>query len=227
MLLDLIRGGDIFEIIVGVCVSAFVVFCIIPIHEYAHAFIAYKLGDETARLKGRLTISPLAHINWIGAILILLVGFGFAEPVPVNIRNVRMKNKKLAMAIIALAGPVSNLLMAFLSLVIMALFTIILPRIGNVEDVVYYAILMFFQYAAIININLAVFNLLPVPPLDGSRILFAVLPTKYYFKVMKYERYIVLVVMALLIFGVLTGPLSLISDMIYDLFYNIIFSLMF
>lgn len=218
MLLDLLRGGNITEIIVGLLVSAFVVFCIIPVHEFAHAFIAYKLGDETARLKGRLTLRPMAHVNWIGALLILLVGFGYAEPVPVNIRNVRMKNKKLAMAIIALAGPVSNLLIAFLSMLIMFIIATVSPSGGLIPT----ALVKFFQYTALININLAVFNLLPVPPLDGSRILFAVLPTKYYFALMKYERYIILIVMALLVFGVLTTPLSLLSNAVYKFFYSIL-----
>lgn len=218
MLLDLLRGGDVTEIIVGLCVSAFVVFCIIPIHEFAHAFIAYKLGDETARLKGRLTLSPLAHINWIGALMILLVGFGYAEPVPVNIRNVRMKNKKLAMAIIAFAGPVSNLLISFLSMMAMFIIAKVFPAGGLIPA----AFVIFFQYTALININLAVFNLLPVPPLDGSRILFAVLPTKYYFAVMKYERYIILIVMALLLFGVLTTPLSMLANAVYQLFYSLL-----
>lgn len=218
MLLDLLRGGDVTEIIIGLCVSAFVVFCIIPIHEFAHAFIAYKLGDETARLKGRLTLSPMAHFNWIGALMILLVGFGYAEPVPVNVRNVKMKNKKLAMAIIALAGPVSNLLIAFCSMLAMFSIANASPSGGLIPT----AFVIFFQYTALININLAVFNLLPVPPLDGSRILFAILPTKYYFAVMKYERYIILVIMALLLFGVLTTPLSMLANAVYGLFYSIL-----
>ncbi len=218
MLLNLIRGGNITEIIVGISVSAFVVFCIIPIHEFAHAYVAYKLGDETARLKGRLTLSPLAHINWLGALMILLVGFGFAEPVPVNIRNVSMKNKKLAMALIALAGPVSNLIVSFLSMLAMFLIANIFKTGGLIPT----AFVIFFQYTALININLAVFNLIPVPPLDGSRILFAILPSKYYFAIMKYERYIIIIVMLLLVFNVLTVPLSLMANAVYGFFYSVI-----
>lgn len=220
MLLDLLRGGDIFEIIVGLCVSAFVVFCIIPIHEYAHAFTAYKLGDETARLSGRLTLNPMAHFNPIGALMILLVGFGYAQPVPVNIRNVRMKNKKLAMVIIALAGPVSNLIMAFLSMLVMFILSAVQTSLVSTNSYIYYAFLIFFEYAAIININLAVFNLLPIPPLDGSRILFAVLPAKYYFGIMKYEKYIIIGIMVLLFTGILTKPLSFLTGLVYDMFYS-------
>ena len=95
MLLDLIRGGNALSVFMGVCVSAFVVFCLLPIHEYAHALVATKLGDQTARLSGRLTLNPMAHIDIWGAVMILLVGFGYAKPVPVNVRNTKMKNKKL------------------------------------------------------------------------------------------------------------------------------------
>lgn len=217
MLLDLLRGGDIVEIIVGLCVSAFVVFCIIPIHEYAHALVAYKMGDETAKNRGRLTLSPMAHINWIGALMILLVGFGYAEPVPVNVGNVKMKNKKLAMALIALAGPVSNLLVAFASVFAMFLIVKFRPDGGTIAS----SFKIFFYYNAMINVNLAVFNFIPVPPLDGSRILFAILPSKYYFSVMKYERYIVIAIFILLFTGALSTPLSYVSSAILDLFINI------
>ena len=118
MLINLIRGGDTLTIFMGICVSAFVIFCVMPIHEYAHALVATKLGDDTARLSGRLTLNPMAHINPLGAIMILLVGFGYAKPVPVNVRNTKLKNKKLAMALVAFAGPLSNLIIAFLSVLL-------------------------------------------------------------------------------------------------------------
>lgn len=216
MLLSLLRGQgfDIISLIIRISSAAFVVFCTAPIHEFAHAFVAYKLGDHTARLKGRLTINPFAHINWIGALMILLVGFGYADPVPVNIRNVKMKNKKIAMALIALAGPVSNLIMAFVSMLCMFLTL----KFMDVNTVMGSALYYFLYFITSININLAVFNLLPVPPLDGSRILFAVLPTKYYFSVMKYERYISLAIMVLLFTGILTTPLSYLSNAVFNLF---------
>lgn len=225
MLLDLIRGGNALSIFMGVCVSAFVVFCVMPIHEYSHALVATKLGDQTARLSGRLTLNPMAHISPWGAIMILLVGFGYAKPVPVNVRNTKMKNKKAAMALIALAGPLSNLIIGFLSVMVRYIIIIAASKRGGEMTTAIFALNIFFQYSAIININLAVFNLIPIPPLDGSRILFAILPSKFYFGIMKYERYIMAAMFLLLLTGVLTTPLSYLSKLIYNAFNQLFYSI--
>ena len=225
MLLDLIRGGNALSIFMGVCVSAFVVFCVMPIHEYSHALVATKLGDQTARLSDRLTLNPMAHISPWGAIMILLVGFGYAKPVPVNVRNTKMKNKKAAMALIALAGPLSNLIIGFLSVMVRYIIIVAASKHGGEMTTAIFALNIFFQYSAIININLAVFNLIPIPPLDGSRILFAILPSKFYFGIMKYERYIMAAMFLLLLTGVLTTPLSYLSNLIYNAFNQLFYSI--
>lgn len=225
MLLDLIRGGNALSIFMGVCVSAFVVFCVMPIHEYSHALVATKLGDQTARLSGRLTLNPMAHISPWGAIMILLVGFGYAKPVPVNVRNTKMKNKKAAMALIALAGPLSNLIIGFLSVMVRYIIIVAASKHGGEMTTAIFALNIFFQYSAIININLAVFNLIPIPPLDGSRILFAILPSKFYFGIMKYERYVMAAMFLLLLTGVLTTPLSYLSNLIYNAFNQLFYSI--
>lgn len=226
MLLSLLKGGDMLSIFMEICVSAFVVFCIIPIHEYAHALVATKLGDQTARLSGRLTLNPLAHIDILGAVMIFLVGFGYGKPTPVNVRNTKLKKKKLAMALIALAGPLSNIIVAFISVFLRYAVILIASKRGGELTTTVLALNIFFQYSAIININLAVFNLIPIPPLDGSRILFAFLPAKFYFGVMKYERYINIIILVLLLSGALTTPLSYLSNLIYSGF-NRLFYLIF
>lgn len=210
MLFDIFRNGFSVDTLISLMSRVFVVFCVLPIHEYAHALIATKLGDDTARLKGRLTLNPLAHLDIMGAVMIFLVGFGYARPVPVNPR--KFKNPKAGMALTALAGPASNLVMAFFFIILQKIFWYLYD--ANQTAVVFYVSSMFFFYAATVNVSLAVFNLLPIPPLDGSRIINLIIPSKYYFKIMQYERYIVLGIFALLVFGVLDKPLNILASFV-------------
>ncbi len=211
MLFDIFSGdADFFALMINLFSRLFVIFCTMPIHEYAHALIATKLGDQTPRLAGRLTLNPMAHISPIGALMIVLCGFGYAKPVSVNPRN--FKDSKKGMALTAIAGPISNLIMGFLFVFLSELFYNLEPSL--LTSSFYY----FFYFAAVVNVNLAVFNLLPIPPLDGSRILQLLIPAKYYYKFLEYERYVVIVVFILILTGVLTKPLSLISSIILSLF---------
>ncbi|MBE6747629.1 MAG: site-2 protease family protein [Ruminococcaceae bacterium] len=197
-------------LIVYVGSIAFVVFCTLPLHEFAHAFAADKLGDDTPRRMGRLTVSPLAHISPLGALMIFLCGFGYAKPVPVRMKN--FKNPKRDMALVALAGPLCNILQAF---VYMFLYSLITSRPWGNQAIIFIA--LFFFYAADVNIGLAVFNLLPIPPLDGSRLATALLPAKYYYKVMEYERQITIVLFILIVTGVLSTPIRFISEVLLSL----------
>lgn len=208
MLFSILRGASGIEIAILFLARLFVVFCTLPVHEYAHAFVADKLGDKTARFSGRLTLNPMAHIDILGAIMILFVGFGYAKPVPVNPRN--FKNPKKGMAFTALAGPFSNILMA----VVFMFLSNVLSLFGS--SLFVQAFYVFFSFAASINIGLAVFNLIPIPPLDGSRVLELLIPDKYYYKFAQYERYIVIVIFGLIVFGVLDAPLAFLQNHLYS-----------
>lgn len=213
--MSVIRGGfNIYQIIACVLSSLAVIFITLPIHEFAHGFAATKLGDPTPRFEGRLTLNPFAHIDYLGALCIILFGFGWAKPVGINPRY--FKNPKWGMAISALAGPLSNIIVSIICII----FTNLLSLIAISSEAIM-LVYSFFLFVAQINVYLAVFNLLPVPPLDGSRILFAVLPQKYYFKVMRYERYISLALIALLWLGVLSVPLNFISNYVLRFVYFI------
>lgn len=203
-ILSYLRNGEYLLAVISILSSCFVVFCCLPIHELAHGLVANKLGDDTAARQGRLTLNPLSHLNPIGTIMIFLFGIGYANPVPVNPN--RFKNPKGGMALVALAGPVSNLLMAFLANFIYIALSV------NFSGGFIGAVIYFFYFAAWVNVTLAVFNLLPIPPLDGSKILAAVLPDKTYYKYMQYERYVMYALMLLLFIGVLDVPISFLAN---------------
>ena len=202
-----IMQGQYLMAMIAVLSRCFVVFCCLPIHELAQGLMAYALGDRTAKNQGRLSLNPLAHLNPLGTIMIFLFGIGYANPVPINPRN--FKNVKGGMALTALAGPSANLLMGFVSVWGYYIFA----RIGTGNSFLQ-AVAMFFLYAAQINVMLAVFNLLPIPPLDGSKIIAAVLPDKAYYKYMMYERYIMIALMLLLFIGVLDTPISFLTSVL-------------
>ena len=213
-LFRLLRNGDTTGAILFVLSGCFVVFVCSPIHELAHGWVAYKLGDKTAKSEGRLTFNPIKHIDPIGMIMILLFGFGFAKPVPVSMRN--LKNPKRDMALVAIAGPAANIILAYISAFMYYLAIFVLK--GSAAGAL---ISLFFYYSAYINIALAAFNLIPLPPLDGSKVLAAFLPNKAYYKYMMFERYAMIALLVL----IATGALDKILEVITGFLLKIVFVL--
>ncbi len=169
-------------------------------HEYAHAYIANKFGDDTAKQSGRLTLNPLAHLDPIGTIMIFLVHFGWAKPVPVNLN--RLRNPKKDMLWISAAGPFANMILALISGILLRFIFAIggAPNQHSIIGLLIYALFMSLQ----INLALAIFNLLPIAPLDGSKILFGLLPVKHGDKIYFLERYGPFILLGLIIFGRVT-----------------------
>ncbi|MCM1329342.1 MAG: site-2 protease family protein [Ruminococcus sp.] len=186
-------------------IHALILFTAFPIHEFAHAFSAHLMGDDTAKNQGRMTINPIKHLDLFGTILMLFAGFGWAKPVPINPNN--FKNRKLGMALSSLAGPVSNLILAYISTIFYKI-TLLLLSVGAIEYGIAEIFATIFEYGLFLNVGLAVFNLLPIPPLDGSRIFTLIFPEKTYFKIMKYENIIFGVLFIAVWLGLLDKPLA-------------------
>ena len=180
----------------------------ITFHETCHGLAAYRLGDNTAKRMGRLSLNPLKHVDLMGLIMMALFRFGWAKPVPVDMRN--FKNPKAGMALTALAGPVSNVVLAYAAVVLCNFVMFLADRLGSTWLLL--ALAQFFVYVEIISAGLAVFNVFPIPPLDGSKVLFALLSDRAYDRLMRYEKYGMGLLMALLVPGAIDRPLGAMRD---------------
>ena len=200
----------------GYLVRLFIIFLILPIHEFAHAWTASRLGDDTAKYQGRLTLNPLAHLDPVGAVCLLIGGFGWAKPVPIDpTRFTRKHSMRFGVAITALAGPLSNLIVAFLGMIGLRFYIcsgyyrtywedfVAGESVNNAPSIIYS---MLFAFVTI-NIGLAVFNLIPIPPLDGSKVLFSLVSDRAYYQLMRYERYGMILLYALVFTNLLGAPL--------------------
>ena len=182
------------------------------IHEYAHAKAADVMGDFTPRMTGRLTLNPMAHIDPIGLIMLLVVRFGWAKPVMINARNFR--NWRQGELLVALAGPVANLLEAFISLLAMA----VLFKLGMFSE----GVRLVLSMMVLFNINFAIFNMLPLPPLDGSKVLMVLLPGRLAYKLMSLERYSFIILIFLMMTPFLTMILIPLQRLVLSVFNLII-----
>ena len=182
----------------------------ITLHELSHGYVAYLLGDNTAKNAGRLTLNPLKHIDIMGLVMMVVFKVGWAKPVPVNMYN--FKNPKRGMAITALAGPISNLLIGVVFLFFYGLLYSALADGSSFQK----EILDMVEVTAYLSVGLAVFNIIPIPPLDGSKVLFSALSDDTYYKLMRYEQFGMIALLVLVATGVLGKPLNTAISYVFD-----------
>lgn len=182
-------------------VSAVAALLCITLHELSHGFVAWRLGDPTAKQAGRLTLNPIKHLDLAGLAMMLIAKVGWAKPVPVDMRY--FKHPKQGMALTALAGPAANFLTALAATAVSSLIW----HFGPVSHITL-LILCFLSNVALLGVGMGLFNLIPFSPLDGSKILCALLPDRIYYKILRYERYVGIVLIVLVLLGVFSRPLS-------------------
>ena len=173
----------------------------IALHELSHGFVAWRLGDPTAKNAGRLTLNPIKHLDLFGLLMMLIAKVGWAKPVPVDMRY--FKHPKQGMAITALAGPAANFLTALAATAAASLIYHVAPL-----RPVWVAVLCFLSNMSLLGVGMGLFNLIPISPLDGSKILFALLPNRIYYKILRYEKYVMGLLIVLVLLGVFDRPLS-------------------
>ena len=201
MLFSLLSSGDIKLAIIQLLLSIPVVLMALSCHEAAHAYAAYKMGDRTAFNLGRMTINPAKHLDLMGTIFMIAFGFGWAKPVPINPRN--FDNPKKGMAITGIAGPIANFILGVIGTILCVATAFAQNKLitaGKIAELgvnIFYVAYIFFYLFAMYNFVFMVFNLIPVPPFDGSRFVTAFLPPKLYFKLMQYERYTFIIILAI------------------------------
>lgn len=210
---DFLQGMDWWGLL-GLLISAAAALFCITIHELSHGLAAYRLGDPTAKNAGRLSLNPIKHIDPMGLAMMLVAKVGWAKPVPVDMRY--FKKPRQGMALTALAGPASNFVLSFLAV---AVCSLIFRLPGAVVDrLPVYVLLDFLSNVAILSVGLGIFNLIPISPLDGSKILFSFLPDRVYLTILRYERYVMLLVLVLTFLGVFSGPLSWLMTRVLEAF---------
>ena len=206
---DFLEHMDWWGLLTLLIVAAASLLCI-TLHELSHGLTAWRLGDPTAKNAGRLTLNPIKHLDPFGLLMMLVAKVGWAKPVPVDMRY--FKRPKAGMAITALAGPAANFVTALAAVALASLIWNFAP-LGRVSLLV----LCFLSNMALLGVGMGLFNLIPISPLDGSKILFALLPDRAYYQILRYERFIGIAVILLVLLGVFSGPLSFLMSRVLGL----------
>ena len=219
LLMNSFFSGGIRGLLITILLALPAVVLCLSVHETCHGLAAYALGDRTAANQGRLTLDPLAHIDPMGFLCMLLLGFGWAKPVPVNSSN--FKNRRMGMALVAAAGPASNFLMGIIGYLLY--FAVATAASGASGYLGLFALVIsqFFRYVASLSVGLGTFNLIPVYPLDGYRVLDAFLPFKWSIKLQQYQTYLLLAMIALMWFGGTSILIGTVNGWIWDIAYRL------